>query len=136
MTDVTRTVGNLMVKTPISVECWQPVAHARQLMLMHSFSFLPVRLQDNWWLLSELAMAKYLNTSGNNKRIRLGRSLEEAVPELELIKVSSEELLSTTDSVDRVLCGALVKDGPALWLVVERERPEHLAGVLSPFELM
>jgi CBS domain-containing protein len=44
-------VADFMVKAPVIVEPWQPVAHARQLMLMHSFSFLPVFL-GAWKLVS------------------------------------------------------------------------------------
>lgn len=41
MADVTPTVGHVMVKSVITVEPWRPVAHARQLMLMHSFLRIP-----------------------------------------------------------------------------------------------
>ena len=46
-------VSDFMVKTPVTIELWQPVAHARQLMLMHSFSFVPVFHDNKWKLLSE-----------------------------------------------------------------------------------
>ena len=52
-------VADYMVKAPVSVEPWQPVAHARQLMLTNSFSFLPVHL-NGWKLLSELSVARFL----------------------------------------------------------------------------
>jgi len=35
-------VDDFMVRSAVVVHPWQPVAYARQLMLMHSFSFLPV----------------------------------------------------------------------------------------------
>jgi hypothetical protein len=60
MMDGKPNVGDVMVKSPITVDSWQPVAHARQLMLMHSFSFLPVCLDNNWHLISELGLARYL----------------------------------------------------------------------------
>ena len=53
-------VKDFMVKSPIIVESWQPVAFARQLMLTHSFSFLPVQRDGKWMLISEGAIAKYL----------------------------------------------------------------------------
>ena len=136
MAAVTRTVGNVMVKSPICVEPWQPVAHARQLMLMHSFSFLPVRLQNDWWLLSEVGIAKFLNASSAIKRTRLGMTIEESHSELELIRIDQNQLLSASHDVDVVLNRSMVKDGPTLWLVVEESRSDYLAGVLSPFELM
>lgn len=136
MDDVTRTVGNVMVKSPITVEPWRPVAHARQLMLMHSFSFLPVRHRDRWFLLSELALAQFLMT---DRRRGLGLSIEEAVEHtspLELAEVGRGRLLTTQMAVNDVLQSARAVDSPTLWLVVDEAREDHLAGVLSPFELM
>ena len=53
---------------------------ARQLMLMHSFSFLPVRHRQKWFLLSELALAQFLNVRPSDARkLRLGMPIEEAV---------------------------------------------------------
>lgn len=139
MVDVKPMVGYVMVKSPITVESWQPVARARQLMLMHSFSFLPVRHGQAWHLLSELALAKFLNTSQAERRTRLGMTIEESVshaPRLELALVTKDRLLKAQTTIDEVLKGAKAIDGPTLWLVVEAGREEHLAGVLSPFELM
>lgn len=136
MMDVTQTVGDLMVKSPIVIEPWQPVAHARQLMLMHSFSFLPVQIDGSWWLLSEVGLAKFLCTSNKVKRERLGQTIEASNAGLGLLQVKDQELLSATDCVKRILDNAKVKNGPTLWLVVEKDRLNYLAGVLSPFELM
>lgn len=135
MADAKRTVSNLMVSAPVTVEAWQPVAHARQLMLMHSFSFLPVRLNGEWCLVSELGLAKYL--SGGSRKTLLCQTIEKAKTSgMEVIKVPDNELLDAQMKVDEVLRRAKVQQGPTLWLVVDRDRHEHLAGVLSPFELM
>lgn len=137
MADVKRTVGSVMVKSPITVEPWQPLAQARQLMLMHSFSFLPIRLKDEWWLVSELGLAKFLNIDRDQKFLRLGATIEAAKSQgLELVPVEKKLLLAATMPIENVLSNSKVKDGPMLWLVVDEQRKEHLAGVLSPFELM
>jgi hypothetical protein len=139
MADVKPTVGYVMVKSPITVEPWQPVAHARQLMLMHSFSFLPVRHRQAWHLLSELALAQFLNASQTARRTRLGLTIEEAAdhaPSLELVPVAHDRLLAAQTTISEVLQGAKAIGGPTLWLVVEDGREDRLAGVLSPFELM
>lgn len=57
-----KSVQDFMVKSPVTVESWQPVALARQLMLTHSFSFLPVRVDGKWKLISESAMARYMRS--------------------------------------------------------------------------
>jgi CBS domain-containing protein len=69
---VLRTVGSLMVRAPIIVGPHQPVAQARRLMLMHSFSFLPVHWQDEWHLLSELGLPRFLNVSNSETPTLLG----------------------------------------------------------------
>ena len=135
MTEVEQTVANLMVSTPITVEPWQPVAHARQLMLMHSFSFLPVRLGDAWHLVSELGLAKYLREG--SKKLRLAEPIQAAHQNgMQLVTVGPDELLRPSMQVADVLAAAPVQQGPLPWLVVDEHRQEHLAGVLSPFELM
>lgn len=137
MADVERTVSNVMVTSPTTVEKWQPVAHARQLMLMHSFSFLPVRIGESWWLVSELGLAKFLGVNSETKKNRLGQTVESAkAAGMEMVKVENENLLRANMTIDTVLQRAQVQRGPMLWLVVDDARPEHLAGVLSPFELM
>jgi hypothetical protein len=133
MAGVERTVENLMVSSPVAVESWQPVAHARQLML--SFSFLPVRLDGAWCLVSELGLAKYL--SQGSRKARLCESIAAARSNgMQVREIAPEKLLRAGMTVSDVLTGAQVQDGPMLWLVVDERQPDHLAGVLSPFELM
>ena len=135
MAGVKRTVENLMVSSPVIVESWQPVAHARQLMLMHSFSFLPVRLDRAWCLVSELGLAKYL--SEGDRKSRLCESIAAARTNgMQVREIGDGELLRAGMPVADVLTSAQIQDGPMLWLVVDQRQPDHLAGVLSPFELM
>jgi hypothetical protein len=137
MANVDRTVGNLMVASPVVVEQWQPIAHARQLMLMHSFSCLPVRMSDSWWLLSELDMARFLAVVPKTKKERLGCAIKDAMKDgLKLLRVKDEELLKVSMSIRDVLQRPSIQNGPTLWLVGDEKYPEHLAGVLTPFELM
>lgn len=135
MAGVERTVENLMVSSPVTVESWQPVAHARQLMLMHSFSFLPVRLDGAWCLVSELGLAKYLGEG--SRKTRLCESIAGARSNgMQVREIGEEELLRAGMPAAEVLISAQIQDGPMLWLVVDPRQPDHLAGVLSPFELM
>ena len=138
MADVERTVGNVMVTSPMTVEPWQPVAHARQLMLMHSFSFLPVRIDASWWLVSELGLAKFLGVNGETKRAHLGMTIHAAkAAGMGMVELDDEDDLLRADMpIADVLQRSNVQDGPMLWLVVDDTHPDHLAGVLSPFELM
>lgn len=130
-----KTVADFMVKSPVLIEPWQPVAHARQLMLMHSFSFLPLQINDEWKLLSELAMAKFLYHNPKRKE-----SL--ATPILEATKASRDKRLELLDAktvkgsqhVGSLLEPANLQDHSNLWLVTDDL--DRLVGVLSSFELM
>ena len=121
-------VKDFMVKSPVVLEVWQPVAHARQLMLTHSFSFLPV-FMDGWKLLSENGLARYMLTNKDWARA-LARTIEEAAQELDLLEAT---VVAPTDEVHKLLAEDLGKE-TRLWLVAEEQN--RLCGVLSPFELM
>jgi len=124
-------VEDFMVKSPVIVEPWQPVAHARQLMLTHSFSFVPVLVNEQWMLVSELAMARYLR-SGDVWNELLAAPIEWASARgLSLIKA---QVVGLKDEVHHLLSETDQQTGPSLWLVEERRG--KLCGVLSPFELM
>lgn len=126
------TVADYMVKTPVTVESWQPVAHARQLMLAHSFSFLPIFHNKKWRLLSELAIVSYLHSKDRDQKSSvLAQSLSDAVAQgLRLLKANK---VRPTYAISELIPKAAVRPTPTLWLVVEKGR---LIGVLSPFELM
>lgn len=124
------TVADFMVKAPVIVEPWQPVAHARQLMLMHSFSYLPVYL-GSWQLVPDVSMARYLHRSPNRKGL-LATSIEEAADSgLDLVIAT---VVEPTTNVTELLKQGNHDDTPMLWLV--QDHHGGLCGVLSPFELM
>ncbi|WP_455926762.1 hypothetical protein [Pseudomonas capeferrum] len=123
-------VADFMVKSPVIVERWQPIAHARQLMLTHSFSYLPVKLEC-WMLISEGAMARYIQNSTGWKKI-LASSIEEA--SANGLKLIQAKVVSLDENVSELLRGSDDTVSPSLWLV--QDAHDGLCGVLSPFELM
>ena len=130
-------VKHYMVKSPVWIEPWHPIAHARQLMLTYSFSFLPVNLGGVWQLLSETNMARYLQFGAKR-----GTSIVQLLSAT--IEDSSSKGLSLTcaqtvglDDDVHTLLQSPEEDSTSdlrLWLVLDEA--EHLVGVLSPFELM
>lgn len=73
-----------MVRNPVCAELWQPISFIRQQMLTNSFSYLPIKNGSNWFLISDVEIAKYLQAVSNNERKeRLARALKEAT-EIEL----------------------------------------------------
>ena len=125
--------SDLMVKTPVFVEPWQPVAHARQLMLANSFSFLPLLHNGKWRLLSEMALVAFLRPMlSKDRRTALALPVREAVVTgLELLPAKT---IRPAEDVSKLWANKRIRAVPSLWLVVER--PKRLVGVLSPFELM
>lgn len=71
-------VGDYMVRNPICAEMWQPISHIRQQMLTSSFSFLPVRSDSGWCLVSDIEIASYLGTEQSERGTRLNQSLSDA----------------------------------------------------------
>jgi hypothetical protein len=129
--DPRTTVADFMVKSAVVVESWQPVAHARQLMLTHSFSFLPVYL-DRWKLVSEIAVARFLRGTGDWKSLMsmpVGRAADTGLALLDARVVKPGD-----SAIDLLNSVGLDRESARLWLV--EEGPGRLCGVLSPFELM
>lgn len=134
-------VSDYMVRSVVHVEAWHPVAHARQRMLTHSFSFLPVNIGQQWKLVSELAVAKFLPNSlaDEQRKLRLAMPIEQARGDgLELLPA---EIAKVDDDIDTLLTSAKPGSTPTLWLVVGEHSPNGqkaapLLGVLTPFELM
>lgn len=131
--DAKLTIADYMVKAPMLVEPWQPVAQARQLMLAHSFSYLPVLHNGRWRLLSELAVVGYLHPmTRQQKELALAQSVADAV--VSGLKLLGAKKVKPTDEVSALIAASVARPTPTLWLVVEAKN--RLTGVLSPFELM
>lgn len=131
-----RIVGDFMVRNPTTVEDWNLVARARQLMLMHSFSFLPLKLGTKWVLVSEMSMVKFLSVKSDTRKERLAMTITEAIqtPDgLETVTVRPRGILRPDTVTGLLLAKSKVSGSPMLWLVIEKG---HLVGVLSPFDLI
>lgn len=125
------TVGDFMVSSPVVVHSWQTVEHARQLMLLNSFSYLPIWHDKQWWLIADIAVAQNLRPhcpARHRLKTRLDQARRDGLG------------FMPTNTVER---GTAVTDllsqptPPGLWLVRDQSYPiDHLVGVLLPFELM
>lgn len=74
------TIGDLMVRTPTTAELWQPVSFARQVMLTNSFSYLPICVGNEWRVVTDARIARFLRENGaaESRKQRLAMSLEDA----------------------------------------------------------
>jgi CBS domain-containing protein len=126
-----RTVADLMIREPVCVEPWHPVAHARRLMLMHSFSNLPIWIGGEWRMLTELGLARYL--AGAKKAPALGASISSAADALRLVPAPT---VRGETPIDRLLAECESQRSTALWVVVGPEADGRPLGVISAFELI
>lgn len=124
-----RTVADFMVRSPITVEAWQPIARARQLMLTYSLSYLPTQI-DGWKLVSEMALARFLHRNTDSRQLATNIS-DAAQSGLELLPVTP---VRENAELDTLLIGSNSSNMCSLWIVVDGD--DRLCGVLSPFDLM
>ncbi len=125
-------VLNYMVREPTILDELQPVARARQLMLTHSFSNIPVFTSGSWQLLSDISLSKYLANSSVSRELLLGYSIKEAfnLPEGRL------KLQEVTARDRKTKVGDLLNqsaDNASLWVIAEGP---NILGIITPFELM
>lgn len=124
-------VSDHMVREVVKIDAWHPVAHARQLMLTHSFSFLPVRLNGGWVLISEMSLASFLHEM---RSARLAMSIQDAADLVPNLVCSAKEI--RPDAKVSALLKAPIGDHGRIWLVTETDGSDRLLGILTPFELM
>lgn len=124
-----------MVREVVVVEEWHLVAHARQLMLTHSFSFLPVRLNGKWKLISEMSIARFLM---QHRKKRLAMSIGEAACVDGALLCSANEIRPQKEVSElfRLPSGESIGNHGRFWLVTEADGSDRLLGILTPFELM
>jgi hypothetical protein len=126
-------VSHFMVRAPIVVEGWQPVAQARQLMLTYSISYLPLWKDERWMLLSETSLLRYLR-SARTQNDRVGfpaRLLQDA--DLDLVDAAT---VKPDTKIDELLSMLPADNATKLWLVVDSAVPQRLLGVFTPFDLL
>lgn len=136
MSGAENSISNYMVHSPITAEPWHPVAHIRKLMLLHSISYIPIFEREEWLLISEAALLRYLgvrksSTSGNRKT-KLGKPVSQA-EELERIPANT---VTPTTTLEEAIESMSHESYTKLWLVIDNENQKNLIGVFTPFDLL
>lgn len=128
-------VSDYMITNPICAYLWQPISIIRQIMLTNSFSYLPVEVgHGKWRLVSDLAVARYLQDCSNNQRKkRLATSLEEAMKEKDLFPSLDEAVC--IDSL-ATIGEALKQTGGKPLLVTSKKAGSEIVGFPTPFDLL
>jgi hypothetical protein len=132
-------VGDYMVRNPVCAELWQPISFIRQQMLTNSFTYLPVKKDGKWFLVSDFEIAKYLQGQyfdiakcphGQSRKERLAVTLQEVMEKTD-IKLDTVTPLSGKIPISEVLEGFGFKP------ILVGENPEAgLEGILTAFDLL
>lgn len=129
-----KTIGDYMIRQPVCAELWQPLSFIRQIMLVNSFSHLPVKADvngvDRWRLLSDTCVAQFTRVDSNNGRFkRLRMSLIDAI-EADL-KLSEASILPPITTIQQALA---VCNG--LPILIAEQPDDVLLGFVTPFDLL
>ena len=127
------TILQFMVRDVVEAKLWHPVSYVRQQMLKHAFSYLPILMENAWWLIPEYSVARYLRGAPlrNVRKKRLATCVRDAVatdelPLLQAHTVAPEDLIAET----------LQRIGEHPILVVDPAHEDVLAGVLTSSDVL
>jgi CBS domain-containing protein len=121
------TVGDYMVRNVVCAEEWQPISFIRQQMLANSFSFLPVKVEKQWCLVSDLEIATFL---GTNRNQRLAKTLKTSG-----MKLSPAKRCTPRTPLSSAL-EMLGRDQRPLVVCLDASGQSPIAGILTPFDLL
>ena len=126
-------VSDFMIRNPVFAHLWQPISIIRQIMLTNSFSYLPVAMgEGKWHLVSDLAVATYLQGCSNNQRKdRLATSLEKAMQDSFPTLEKAQCIHSSAPVAE-----ALKQTGGKPLLVTSDKADNEIVGFLTPFDLL
>lgn len=126
------TVSEFMVREPICALRWQPMSFIRQQMLKNSFTYLPLSSNSNgqssWQLVSDYHVAHYLRQG--DRKACLAKKLDDAIEE----GLSLEQ--AETCFVDTNVIDVLNKSEGKPVIVIDKECPELLIGIVTPFDFL
>ena len=127
------TVGEFMVRGPTTAASWQPLSFVRQIMLMNSFSYLPVQIKGadrlEWHFVSDVSLARALRDAPTRESM-LAMPLSEAVA-TETIKLRRAKEVSVDTTIE-----SIIKDLDAVPLLVVSAQGSELLGIVTAFDLL
>jgi hypothetical protein len=128
-------VGDFMVRNPVCAYLWQPLGFIRQIMLVNSFSYLPVSVDEEgamaWRLIADFKLARYLRgATGDESKKRLVQTLKEAVDS------GKVELLPTKTFLPNDSIQTALQEPEGLPVLVLYPENKQLIGILTPFDLL
>jgi len=121
-------VSNYMVRSPLTASDWEPLSHVRKEMLIHSYSYIPIFINDNWQLISDYGLYKYLKAENQESKLR--ENIQTAVGNgLELIQPARK--VAETDSIN-----SINPNSTTPVLVFSNQDEDRLLGIITSFDLI
>ncbi len=131
------TVKDLMVSAPITAEKWMQLNMVRQQMLAYSFSYLPLFVNGKWQLLSENNIVSYLGPEITNRNLKLAQTIEQALTSNEAISLIPAETCNKAYLIKDLIAVFKKNEGKPVLVVREnKNEPEQLIGMITPFDLL
>ncbi|MBM7845377.1 hypothetical protein [Herpetosiphon giganteus] len=130
------TVNAFMVSNVVVAEDWHPISFVRQQMLGNSFSYLPLFHEDDWYLISDYHIVKYLrfNLQSNNQRIeRLSTSIKAALTDTNNQLYKEKANLCY---IDTTILEVLEKNINKPFIVTCSNNRSRILGVITPFDIL
>lgn len=129
----TKFVRDFMVRGPICASSWQPLSFVRQQMLVGSFSYLPMRGEEGWRLLSDSEVARYLSSAPSSKQRdkRLAHTVQEAIADG--MTTQAAVILRADYFTDKFF--QLSANAPAL-VCRQDEEHEDVIGIITAYDLL
>lgn len=129
LNDMDDQISNYMVRSPLTASDWEPLSHVRKEMLINSYSYIPIFIDDKWQLISDYGLFNYLK----NKK-------DELVTLRESIKTAKQNGLKLESPFGYVNEEQSVKrltlDSTLPVLVHSKDDPKRLVGILTSFDLI
>ena len=116
-------------KDVVRAYTWQNLDECRRQMLIHSFSYLPIKVKNRWKMLSDANLAKYLADQNSNE---LWKQRVECARQKGL-KVEPAKEVKQTDSKK---CALKKMDGKAAIVTEGKGKNKDLVGIITPFDLL
>ena len=139
MTIDAETVSDFMIKDIVYAELWHPLAYIRQIMLANSFSYLPFLFSKNkskddeqFYLISDQDLAKFLRGAGSKRNSRLGMTLETAID-------NNHINLSEAKTILHSAClESIYQEPDSKFFVVVRDLTNinSSVGLITPFDIL
>lgn len=133
--------SNYAVSGVTTAELWQPLSLIKKEMLVNSFSYLPMKIDNEWKLISDYNLAVYLRGSKSQRSLKEGQILKDAVKEgnvengvLKKLKLETAEIVSPDEDISEKV---LNSTKPILVVSDEKTGTENrLHGLFTGFDLL